>query len=114
MEEEKQSKMKDEKNLLLKFDSEQSTFHFVPNTGLKKMKDKLEEENERKEVEYVKGKIVVREAIEELTGKKRRREDRYATYDSILQEEREINENEKTVNTRTLTKKRGGKEFFAN
>ena len=48
------------------------------------MKEKLEEDLERKEVEYIKGKIVVREAIEEIAGKKRRREDRYATYDSIL------------------------------
>lgn len=48
------------------------------------MKEKLNEENERKEVEYVKGKIIVREAIEEIAGKKRRREDKYATYDSIL------------------------------
>lgn len=76
------------------------------------MKEKLEEDLERKEVEYVKGKIVVREVIEDLAGKKRRREDRYATYDSILQEEREINEKETTIMTRTLTKKRGGKAFI--
>jgi hypothetical protein len=52
--------MPDEKNLLLKFDTDQAQFHFVPNTGLKRMKEKLEDELERKEVEYVKGKIVVR------------------------------------------------------
>ncbi len=63
MEEEKLAKQKDEKNLLLKFDSDKATFHFIPNTGLKKMKEKLEEENERKEVDYIKGKIIVREEI---------------------------------------------------
>lgn len=84
MESENMAKQSDEKNLLLKYDLEQSQFHFVPNTGLKKMKERLDEDNERKEVEYIKGKIVVREAIEDMAGKKRRREDKYATYESIL------------------------------
>ncbi|KAL4431808.1 hypothetical protein ABPG74_015248 [Tetrahymena malaccensis] len=106
MESENLAKQKEEKNLLLKFDQDNQQFHFVPNTGLKKMKEKLNEENERKEVEYIKGKIIVREAIEDMTGKKRRREDKYATYDSIVQEERDINDNEKTITSRKLTQKR--------
>lgn len=76
------------------------------------MKEKLEEDLERKEVEYIKGKIVVREVIEEMTGKKRRREDKYATYDSMVQEDRDINEKEVTITSRVLTKKRGGTSYY--
>ena len=50
---------KEDKNLLLKFDNKEQQFHFIENQTLKKIKQKLQKENDDKEVEYIKGKIIV-------------------------------------------------------
>ncbi|EGR30041.1 pre-rRNA processing protein, putative [Ichthyophthirius multifiliis] len=106
-----EEKNKEDKNLLLKYDKEEQQFHFVENNNLKKIKLKLKQKNEENDVEYLKGKIIVNEPIQDITGKKRRRENQYQTYDSILQEEREINQ-ENTINIREASKNVNQKNNF--
>lgn len=73
-------------NLLLKYDSQKQTFHFVEHS-VKKAKEKLQKEQEQlKDVFYKNGQIFVQEVDDpEVTGKKRRREDKFETFQKITQ-----------------------------
>lgn len=49
------------------------------------MKEKIKKEKEElEEVAYQNGKLIVREQVEEVTGKKRKREDRFADFESLM------------------------------
>lgn len=87
MEIEKDLKTDDSYNLLLKYDTEKEQFHFVEHT-VKKAKENLKQEQENNDVFFQNGKLIVKETPDE-SGKKRRREDKYATMESILHQEQE-------------------------
>ena len=56
---------------------------------MKKAKEKLKkEEEEFKEVEFVNGKLIIRELTASQIGKKRRREDKYSTFEKIIKEDK--------------------------
>lgn len=83
-------------NLLLKYDANEENFHFAEHP-VNQRKEALmalqsKKEKEASAVQYIKGKIVVREEVEE-GGKKRKREgeDKYATIQHY------IHDNEKKV-----------------
>lgn len=87
--------LKEDNNLLLKFDTEKNDFHFVEKQ-FKNLKKNKDEDADIEDVLYKNGKLIVtdieafqRKLEADETGHKRKRTDKYTDFEKIIMEEKE-------------------------